>query len=85
MVRLHGRLQAAQALLAAPGLSDGFTALWQCGRRDLTVEAVILNAQWSSLFTESELGGAAAVGKVIQHVGYAAAPCDTERFDAWST
>ncbi len=34
MVSSIGGLQAAQSLLAAPGLSDGFTALWQCGRLD---------------------------------------------------
>jgi hypothetical protein len=55
MVSECGGLTTARSLLAARGLSDGFTALWQYGRLDLTVEAVVLKPQWSDLFTDAEL------------------------------
>ena len=38
-------------LLHAPGFSDGFTALWEHGRLDLTMEARVIREPWSSLFT----------------------------------
>jgi hypothetical protein len=40
--------------LHAPKVSDGFTALWERGRLDLSVESVILKADFSDLFTEDE-------------------------------
>jgi len=55
---LHQRrgLETARILLHASKVSDGYTALWQRGRLDLTVEAVIHdNAKWHPLFTEEEL------------------------------
>jgi len=37
-------------------VSEGYTALWERGRLDLTVEALIHdNPQWHSLFTPEEL------------------------------
>ena len=58
MVNQHGGLQAAKTLINAPTLSDGFTALWQCGRLDLTVEAVALDPKWRDLFSDEELARA---------------------------
>lgn len=55
MVVDRGGLQTARYLLHAPGLSDGFTALWQCNRLDLTVEAYVLKPEWRGLFTEEEI------------------------------
>jgi hypothetical protein len=54
MVNEHGVLKAAQSLLHAPGLSEGFTALWQKGRLDLTVEKLILDRHWQDLFSDEE-------------------------------
>jgi hypothetical protein len=54
MVLERGGLQTARYLLHASGLSDGFTALWECGRLDLTVEAYVLKPEWRELFTEDE-------------------------------
>ena len=54
MVSERGGLETARALLHAPTISDGYRALWQYGRLDLTVEAVILDEKWHELFTESE-------------------------------
>lgn len=54
MVNSRGGLEAARLLLHSP-LSDGFTALWELGRLDITMEALILQPTWSSLFTNEEL------------------------------
>ena len=54
MVNEHGGLATAQALLHAETVSDGYTALWERGRLDLTVEAVILEPRWRDLFTDDE-------------------------------
>ena len=50
----HGGLETARRLLAERNVSDGFTALWQAGRLDLTVEAQVLRPQYSELFTARE-------------------------------
>ena len=56
MLYAHRGLETARILLHAPKVSDGYTALWERGRLDLAVEAVILdNGKWHSLFTEEEL------------------------------
>jgi hypothetical protein len=55
---LHERrgLETARILLHSTNVSEGYTALWERGRLDLTVEAVIHdNPNWHSLFTEEEL------------------------------
>lgn len=49
-------LATAKHLINASSVSDGYTSLWERGRLDLTVEAVIHdNAKWHVLFDESEL------------------------------
>jgi hypothetical protein len=56
MLHDHRGLETARILLHSPNVSEGYTALWQRGRLDLTVEAVIHdNAKWHSLFSEEEL------------------------------
>jgi hypothetical protein len=56
MLDEHRGLQTALILLRAPRPSEGYTALWQRGRLDLTVEAVIHdNPRWHPLFSESDL------------------------------
>lgn len=53
--RLRGR-QTAKQLINAPKPSVGYTALWERGRLDLTVEALVIdNPEWQDLFTEEEL------------------------------
>jgi len=54
MVGEHGGVEAAKSLLYTPGLQYGFTELWKCGRLDITMEALILQQQYSSLFTDQE-------------------------------
>jgi hypothetical protein len=54
MVSRRGGLATARHLLHAPNVSDGFTALWERGRLDLSVEAVILRERFGALFTDEE-------------------------------
>jgi hypothetical protein len=68
MVSESGGLNAARSLLAAPGVSDGFVALWKCGRLDLTVEALVLKSEWRELFTDTEL---AVARKRLKDLGHA--------------
>jgi hypothetical protein len=41
-------------MLSSNQVSDGFTALWDARRLDLTVEALILEPEWLRLFTDQE-------------------------------
>lgn len=67
MVTEQGGLVAAKTLLHAQGYSDGFTALWECKRLDLSMEALVLQEQWSKLFTVEEL---AVARERLQELGY---------------
>jgi hypothetical protein len=51
----QGGLTAARQLLHAPGVSEGFTKLWEHRRLDLTVEAHVLKPEFQHLFTPQEL------------------------------
>ena len=56
MLHEHRGLETARILLHVPTVSEGYTALWERGRLDLTVEAVIHdNEKWHQLFTSEEL------------------------------
>ena len=55
MVEDVGGLEAARRLLKAGSVSSGFSALWEKGRLDLSVEAVVLQDRFAGLFTEEEL------------------------------
>lgn len=56
MVSEKGGLGTARYLIHAPKVSDGYTALWERKRLDLTVEAMILdNPKWHPLFIQEEL------------------------------
>ena len=57
MVNSSGGIATAQQLLRN-GPSDGFTRLWEEGRLDLSVEAIVLQERWAPLFTEEELATA---------------------------
>lgn len=54
MLSEKGGLATARTLLTTPTPSEGFTALWECGRLDLTVEAHVLKPEFATLFTEEE-------------------------------
>lgn len=56
MLFAHGGLETARRLILSPKISDGYTALWERKRLDLTVEAVIHdNEKWHKLFSAEEL------------------------------
>jgi len=50
-----GGLNTAKQLLATTKPSEGFTKLWELGRLDLSVEALVINPKYISLFTNDEL------------------------------
>lgn len=55
MVSEHGGLAAARMLLHSREVSEGFTALWERGRLDLTVERHVHRPEFRDLFTSDEL------------------------------
>jgi hypothetical protein len=56
MLHEHRGLETARILIHSPAVSDGYTALWERRRLDLTVEAVIYDdPKWHPLFTAEEL------------------------------
>jgi hypothetical protein len=54
MLNEHRGLETARILLHASSVSEGYVALWERKRLDLTVEAVILAPEWRSLFSDEE-------------------------------
>jgi len=48
-------LATARRLLRSAAMSDWFASLWERGRLDLTVEALVLQPRFASLFTDAEL------------------------------
>lgn len=56
MLTDHGGVETARILINADTVSDGYAALWERGRLDLTVEALIYDRpQFHRIFEESEL------------------------------
>jgi hypothetical protein len=56
MLSEHGGLETARILLHASKVSEGYVALWERKRLDLTVEALILdNVKFHPLFTTADL------------------------------
>ena len=54
MLHEYRGLETARRLLHSSTVSEGYTALWERGRLDLTVEALILQPEWNDLFTNDE-------------------------------
>ncbi|KAA3643218.1 MAG: hypothetical protein DWQ07_22135 [Chloroflexi bacterium] len=54
MLAEYGGVETAKRLLSTEKPSEGFTKLWECERLDLTVEAHVINDEFSSLFTTEE-------------------------------
>lgn len=68
MLAERGAVATARKLLHAPTVSDGFAALWERGRLDLTVEALVIDPRFAGLFTEEELEVAR---RRLEQFGYA--------------
>ncbi len=54
MVSEHGGLETAKILIRSNAVSEGYIALHDRQRLDLTVEAVMLDRQWWPLFSDAE-------------------------------
>jgi hypothetical protein len=68
MLNRHRGLATAKALINATKPSDGYTALYERDRLDLTVEAMVLNEpRWHSLFLPEEIEKAE---KRLKQYGY---------------
>ena len=56
MVNSRGGLDTAKRLVGTDTPSEGYTKLWELGRLDISVEALIHdNPKWHVLFTRPEL------------------------------
>ncbi|WGE27665.1 hypothetical protein PHA77_09085 [Edwardsiella tarda] len=55
MILADGGLATAKKLLASKGYSEGLTRLWEMGRLDISMEALVIKSPWCSLFSEDEL------------------------------
>jgi hypothetical protein len=68
MVVDQGGLSAAKSLINSKAVSSGYTTLYEKGRLDLSVEAVVLdNPQFHALFTAEER---AICDKRLKDYGY---------------
>jgi hypothetical protein len=68
MLSERGGLATAKYLINSAAPSEGYTRLYELGRLDLTVEAVVTEEpRWHSLFTTKEL---ARVRKRLADYGY---------------
>jgi hypothetical protein len=67
MVEEHGGLQAAKQLIASKRLSEGLIKLWEMRRLDISMEALVIQEPWSSLFTAEEVSSAR---KLLKDLGY---------------
>lgn len=75
MISERGGLATAKYLINSPRPSDGYTHLYERGRLDLTVEAMIVeNRRWWDLFTDDELQKAK---NRLKQYGYALNLSDT--------
>ena len=54
MVLDRGGLETAQYLIRSDKPSDGYTALYERGHLDLTVEALVTSGEWDDLFPEED-------------------------------
>lgn len=54
MLSEKGGVVTAKNLISKEGGTEGFTKLWEFGRLDLSVEALILKKEYRELFTEEE-------------------------------
>ena len=54
MVNQDGGVATAHRLLATGGPADGLTRLWELGRLDISLEAIMLKLEYRSLFSDEE-------------------------------
>ena len=54
MVQERGGLGAAKHLLSGPEPQSGLVRLWELGRLDISMDALVLQEPWARLFSEDE-------------------------------
>lgn len=79
MLGTMGGYRAAIALLSQPRPSEGFAKLWQGGRLDLSVEALVVESEWRSRFDGTLLDIAQ---RRLSDAGYAWRVSDSSDGDA---
>lgn len=55
MLRSNGGYATVSKLLVSKTPSDGFTKLWEGGRLDLSIEALVVETEWGQFFDEKLL------------------------------
>ena len=75
MVHEHGGVEAARRLLGAPEAQEGLTTLWELGRLDISMEALVVRERWAPLFSIAERQVAR---ERLKAYGYDPA-CDSQR------
>ena len=53
-VHEHGGVGAAKRLLNGPVAQSGLTTLWELGRLDISMEALVVRERWKPLFSDEE-------------------------------
>jgi len=65
MLKNYGPVSTATQLAAADKFHEGFTKLWELGRLDLTVEAIMLRDPYRELFPKEVLAKASSRLKAL--------------------
>lgn len=83
MLSAEGGYSTVTKLVGGKNPSDGFVKLWECGRLDLSVEALVLETEWIRFFEEQLLKEAERKlkGAGYRYVRYVAAE-NSERLPA---
>ena len=55
MIDRKGPLVTAKVLISKDGGTEGFTKLWEYGRLDLSLEALVIGGKYDSFFTNEEI------------------------------
>jgi hypothetical protein len=58
MIDQYGSLETAQRLLAKQDIQEGLMRLWELGCLDESIEALVIQDRFRSLFTEAEIAEA---------------------------
>ncbi len=64
-----GAVRTAIRLVTAPKFHEGFTKLWELGRLDLSVEAIVLRSPYNQLFAKEVLNMASEKLKALGYEG----------------
>jgi hypothetical protein len=65
MLKNYGPVSTTTQLATADKFHEGFTKLWELGRLDLTVEAIMLRDPYSALFPKEVLAKASSRLKAL--------------------